>query len=271
MSRPSLEQVCEEFFERTENALTPASGLPRAVDEYFVERIKQDEITYASIEPGYYEGLRELVKSKVLPVYEEYLMIRAGILGRKHGRKLWAYVLGTVVALGVLEAVLSRARSLVPTLMVFTTFINALLGFAIYSLAQYKDEVLLRRARQQLQHSLAGLDKQLTTDITYDTHRRLMDDEVLKAEAMEIIAEYTNPAEFWRDYLKARQADPVSPQDMRRLQLPAFEKFLKYHADGSCSEVAREHRFNRLFVEAHELFIGKDRARYVMQHLRDFN
>ena len=31
--------------------------------------------------------------------------------------------------------------------------------------------------------------------------------------------------------------------------------------------VARQHRFNRLFLEAHEVFISRDRENYVLNHL----
>jgi hypothetical protein len=39
--------------------------------------------------------------------------------------------------------------------------------------------------------------------------------------------------------------------------------------DGQHSEVARQHRFNRLFIEAHEVFVSRDRENYVLDHLKD--
>jgi hypothetical protein len=56
---------------------------------------------------------------------------------------------------------------------------------------------------------------------------------------------------------------------MKALNVPAFEKFLKFHVDGQHSEVARQHRFNRLFIEAHEVFVSRDRKNYVLDHLKD--
>ena len=62
--------------------------------------------------------------------------------------------------------------------------------------------------------------------------------------------------------------DPTVPSEIRALNLPAFEKFLKFHVEGERSAVSRQHRFNRLFVEAHEIFISRDREHYVLDHLK---
>jgi hypothetical protein len=105
-------------------------------------------------------------------------------------------------------------------------------------------------------------------DSDYDQRRELLDDDILRGEASEILTHYESAADFWRDYLKVREADPTLPAEVKKLNVPAFERFLRFHADGRCSEVARQQRFNRLFLEAHELFISRDRANYALNHLK---
>jgi hypothetical protein len=58
------------------------------------------------------------------------------------------------------------------------------------------------------------------------------------------------------------------PGELKALALPAFEKFLRFHLDGQHSAAARQHRFNRLFIEAHEIFISRDREHYASDHLK---
>jgi hypothetical protein len=97
----------------------------------------------------------------------------------------------------------------------------------------------------------------------------LLDTDVLRAEVLEILTHYEKAEDFWRDYAKIRKADPTTPAELKALSVPAFDKFLKFHVDGQHSEVARQHRFNRLFIEAHEVFLSRDRDNYVLGHLRD--
>ena len=97
----------------------------------------------------------------------------------------------------------------------------------------------------------------------------MLDTDVLRAEALEILTHYEKASNFWRDFVKVREADPTTPTEMRALKVPAFEKFLKFHVDGQHSEVARQHRFNRLFIEAHEVFVSRDRESYVLDHLKN--
>jgi len=96
----------------------------------------------------------------------------------------------------------------------------------------------------------------------------LMDTDVLRAEALELLTHYDRAEDFWRDYQRVRQADPTAPSEVKNLNVPAFEKFLKFHAGGSVSPTARQHRFNRLFIEANEVFISRDRDKYVLDHLK---
>ena len=57
------------------------------------------------------------------------------------------------------------------------------------------------------------------------------------------------------------------PAAVKSLNVPAFERFLKFHAEGGHSAVARQHRFNRLFIEAQEVFVSRDRENYALNHL----
>jgi hypothetical protein len=85
---------------------------------------------------------------------------------------------------------------------------------------------------------------------------------------MEILTHYEHQEDFWRDYFKVRSADPTVPAELRMLKAPAFDKFLKFHLDGQRSAAARQQRFNRLFIEAQEVFISRDRDNYVLDHLK---
>ena len=91
---------------------------------------------------------------------------------------------------------------------------------------------------------------------------------MLRAEALEILTHYHSAEDFWKDYRRVREADPTVPGEARALNAPGFEKFLKFHLDGSHSSVARQHRFDRLFFEAHEILLSRDRKNYVLDHLK---
>ena len=262
-----LKEVCKDIFDQAENSLVPAGGLPKLVDDYFLERVKRDELAYASIEPAEYEAVREEVRREVLPLYAEYYRIRDSVLARKERRRPAFYIFGAIGGLQVLEFLFTKGRSLAPQILIPTLLAQAFLGFVLYALMQYKDDFILRRARGRLEHSLAGLDQRVATDITYEARRRLLEGDVLKTEAVALAARYERAEDFWRDYRRVRAADPATPAALAQLDLPAFAEFLKYHVDGSCSAVARQSRFNNLFLQAHEIFIGRDRAGYVPQHL----
>jgi hypothetical protein len=58
------------------------------------------------------------------------------------------------------------------------------------------------------------------------------------------------------------------PAEVKGLNAPAFARFLKFHVEGQASGVARQQRFNALFVEAHQVLISRDREKYVLNHLK---
>jgi hypothetical protein len=269
MSQFQLTRVSREIIDHAEKGLVSEKGLPKAVDDYFVQQLKQDELEHATVDAGFYEGLRNMVKAEVLPLYEQYRRDTARARERRQKRKVWQYVLGTVAAFEILEAVLTRGRSIAPQALIPTSILYAFIGFIVYTAAQYIDDLQLTRARRSLEKSLEGLESRVQTDADYDNRRQLLDADILRAEALEILTHYERPEDFWRDYQRVRAADPTVPGELRALNVPAFEKFLKYHVDGQQSPVARQHRFNRLFLEAHEVFISRDRENYVLNHLKN--
>ncbi len=268
MSQLQLKQISKDIIDHAEKAMVSPRGLPKVVDDYFIQHLKEDEIAHAEVDPKLYESLRALVKTEVLPLYEQFQAEAARIQERKQKRKLWQYVLGTVALFEIFEALVTRGRSIAPQVLIPTAIIESFLGFIIYTAAQYLDDRQLARARRRLEKSMEGLDSKVQTDVDYDNRRQLLDADVLRAEAVEILAQYERPEDFWRDYLKVREADPTVPGELKGLDVPAFEKFLKFHIDGQYSPVARQHRFDRLFIEAHELFINRDREHYVLNHLK---
>jgi hypothetical protein len=268
MSQLQLKKISNEIIERAEQSLVPEHKLPKVVDDYFVQRLKQDEMQHAEVDARLYEGLRNTVKAEVLPLYEQYRRETARFAERKQKRKVWQYIVGTFVSLELLEVILTRGRALAPPVLIPMAILYSFIGFIIYTAAQYFDDLQLSRARKRLEQSLEGLDEKVQTDADYDSRRQLLDADVLRAEAMEILTHYDRPEDFWRDFRKVREADPTVPGELKALNVPAFEKFLRFHVDGVHSDVARQHRFNRLFVEAHEVFISRDRENYVRNHLK---
>jgi len=268
MSQLQLTKVSREIIDHAEKGLVSEKGLPKVVDDYFIQRLKRDELEHATVDARFYEGLRKMVKAEVVPLYEQYRRDTARARERKQKRKVWQYVLGTVAAFEVLEAALTRGRSIAPQVLIPTSILYALIGFIVYTATQYIDDLHLARARRSLERSLEGLETRVQIGADYDNRRQLLDADVLRAEALEILTHYERSEDFWRDYQRVRAADPTVPAELRRLNLPAFEKFLKFHVDGQQSPVARQHRFNRLFLDAHEVFISRDREKYVLDHLK---
>jgi hypothetical protein len=267
MSQLQLQRISKEIIDRAERALVPNQALPKVVDDYFVQRLKQDEMEHAEVDSRLYDQFRRVVQSEVLPLYEQFRAEARRIRDRKQRRKIWQYVLGTVAFFELLEGLLSRGRSIAPQVLLPTAILYSLIGFIIYTAAQYLDDLQLARARSRLEKALEGLDLKAQTDADYDNRRQLLDTDVLRAEVLEILTHYESAEDFWRDYLRVREADPTSQSDLKRLNVPAFERFLRFHVEGQHSAVAREHRFNRLFLQAHEIFISRNRQQYVLNHL----
>jgi hypothetical protein len=267
MSQLQLKKISRDIIDHAEQAVVPDRGLPKVVDDYFVQHLKQDEMQHAEVDPRHYEGLRAAVKTEVLPLYEKFRHETAAARERKQKRKVWQYVLGTVAALEILEALFIHGRLAVPQMLVPSLILETFIGFIVYNAAQYIDDLQISSARKRLERAIEALQDKALTDAEYDQRRELLDADVLRAEALEILTAYERAEDFWRDYLKVRHADPTLPSEIKALQATAFEKFLKFHIDGQTSAAARQHRFNRLFIEASEVFISRDREHYVPHHL----
>ncbi len=268
MSELQLKKLSRELIDQAERSVIPKERLGQWVDEFFVERLKRAEMEHAEVDPKLYEGLRSIARSDVVPRYQKYRAETERIEERRSRRKLWQYVLGTAVLMEVVEGLLTRGRSILPQVMIPTAIFYSFVGFIIYSAAQYFDDLLLARARKRFENALEGLDNKVQTDVEYDNRRQLLQADVMHAEALEILTHYEEPAAFWADYSKVREADPTSPSAVRALGVVPFEKFLRYHVTGAYSEAARQQRFNRLFLEAQEVFVSRDREGYVVQHLK---
>jgi hypothetical protein len=270
MSQLQLNRISKDIIAHAEETLAPEKGLPKVVDDYFIQRMKQDEMEHAQVDTRLYDGLRRMVQSEVVPLYEQYRKDTARFRERRQQRKIWQYVLGTVGVCEVLEAILTHGRSVAPPVLIPTAILYSFIGFIIYTAAQYFDEVHLTRARKQLEKSIEGIEQKVQTDVNYDQRRQLLDADILRAEALEILAHYEQPEDFWRDYRMVREADPTVPAELRALNVPAFERFLKFHVNGDYSPAARQQRWDRLFIEAHEVFVSRDREHYVLDHLKGF-
>src|ERR1051325_11162716 len=112
MNDLQLKQISKDIIEHAEKGLVPEKGLPKVVDDYFIQHLKEDEMRHADIDPRIYENLRRMVKVEVLPLYEQFLAESVRIRERKQQRKLWRYVFGTVGVCEILEVILTRGRSL---------------------------------------------------------------------------------------------------------------------------------------------------------------
>lgn len=268
MSQLELKRVSKEVIDHVEKSMVSDKGLTKAVDDYFIRLVKQEEMQHPDVNPKLFDSMRGIVQGEVLPLYEQYRRETARVRERRQNRKLWPYVLGTIACVGVIEAFLTRGRSMAPQVLIPMAILNSFLGFVIFAGAQYYDDLLLRKARKRLEKALENLEMRALTDIEYDARRELADSDVLRAEALEVLTHYTDPEAFWRDYLKVREADPTLPGELRALGVPAFDRFLRFHVEGQQSGAARQHRFNRLFVEAQEVFINRDRDKYVLNHLK---
>lgn len=267
MSQTLLQDVSRDLVERAEEASVPAAQFGRLVDAYFVERLKKEELEHAPENTRLYDGLRGVIRTEVLPLYEAYLAEVGRLRERKARRRPWTFVLGTVVGMELLGVLLTRGRSLAPQLLFVSALANGLLGLLIYAATQYVDDRRIASARRRLEQALVKLGSRLATDLEYDQRRDLLEGEMLPGEVLEVVGRYSDAAGFWRDYARVRQTDPTTTADVEALGLAAFAGFLRPHVEGRLSSVARQDRFNRLFLAAHEHFIRLDRAGYVPGHL----
>jgi hypothetical protein len=266
MPTPTLALIAPELFQRFEAA--GGADRNRIIDDYFVELTKREEMDLGTVEPGYFYALKQIVRQDVVPLYDDYVRKREEIERRQTKRSPVWYVLGTIIGMETLEAILAKGKAFSPPMLVLSFVVEALIGFSIFGLAHLKDHRQISAAKNGLLQSLHHLDQRLIVDKQYASFKEMMgSDDLLRAEALEVIGQYADPNLFWRDYVRVRLADPVNKADCERLGIPAFTSFLKLHASSVYNEQAREHRFNGLFVLAHQAFLERDSEHYALDHL----
>ena len=82
MSQLQLKQISKEIIKHAEEAVVPERGLPKVVDDYFIQRLKLDEMQHAEVDSRLYEGLRTMVKAEVLPLSEQFRLETARVRER---------------------------------------------------------------------------------------------------------------------------------------------------------------------------------------------
>ena len=187
------------------------------VDDLFVQRLKEEEMHHAEVDATSYELLRQVFRKELLPLYEQYRNDTGRIRERRLHRKVWQYILGSVAVCELIEAFATKGRSIAPGVLIPSAIFYSFIGFIIYAAAQYIDELHIRRARRNLDKAIDLLEAKAQTDATYDARRQLMDEDVLRSEALEILTHYAEPEAFWRDYRRVREADPTGPGELKQL------------------------------------------------------
>ena len=164
MSQLQLRRVSKEIIDHAENALVPEQGMAKVVDDYFVQKLKEDELQYAEVDARLYEGMRKTVQKEVLPLYEKFKRETSRIRDRKQKRKIWQYTLGTIGFCEILEAIATHGRSIAPQVLIPSAILYSFIGLISYVAAQYIDDVQLTRARGRLEKSLENIERQVQTD-----------------------------------------------------------------------------------------------------------
>jgi hypothetical protein len=270
MSQTTLAKIAPELLQRLDEREAAGGHVDRTkfAREFFTQVEQRDEMAAGGLTPGYYTKLRQITERDVLPLYENYARKRQEILARQEKRPVWPFIVGAVVVGELIGAIFSKGRSLRPQLAIPMMFGEAMLGGILYILAQSRDRWRLNAVRQNLMRSVAALDEAALTRREYGLWKEVVgSDDLLRSEATQVIAQYASPEEFWRDYLKVRTLDPITPHTRAEANVPQFDDFLDLHIQGVYAEEARQRRFNQLFVIAEQEFIDKDPAGYVQRQL----
>jgi hypothetical protein len=261
----NLEAVCSELFSKLEDSLvTDRSAF---IDDYFVTLAKRDEMAMLWVDPPYYQHLKTIVRSEVLPLYDQYCALRQRTLEKNDKRTLGKYIAYTVGICAVLETLFSEGRVLRPLTLGPALALDALLGWGLYQWVNWRAGARLRAASERLLNAIREIDTKHDVARRYDIFREYSGGELLNAELQELLAAYSKPDEFWRDYCRVRRADPTTETAARELGVPRFASFLELHAKGVYSPEARGQRFNQLFLMAHKAFLLNDPSGYALGHL----
>jgi hypothetical protein len=266
ISQRTLLDVCMDLFGKLESSLI--TDRQAFIDAYFVTLVKQDEMAMLWTEPAYYEHLRTVIQKEVLPIYDHYAAIRSKVRERLEQRSWPKYCMWALgICLG-LELFLTEGRVLRPPMLLPTVAVDALIGYGLFYLVNFRETSALKTARKNLLNRIRELDTQHDVAKRYEIFRSYTGGELLTAELQSLLASYASPGEFWNDYQAVRQADPTTPADLAKLDRKRFNGFLELHVNGTYSPEARQQRFNALFLLAHKTFILNDRGNYVLDHLQ---
>ena len=86
MSQLQLKKISKDIIEHAEEAMVAEHGLPKVVDDYFIQQLKRDEMEHAEVDAKLYEGMRRVVKEEVLPLYEPFRVDTARARERRQNR-----------------------------------------------------------------------------------------------------------------------------------------------------------------------------------------
>jgi hypothetical protein len=265
IAQRTLLDVCMDLFGKLEAGLV--SDRQEFVNGFFATLVKQDEMATLWTEPAYYEHLRTVIQKEVLPLYDRYCAIRGKVLERMERRSWPRYCMWAVgICLG-LELFFTEGRVLRPLMLLPAVAVDALLGYGLYYLVNFRDASALKSARRNLLSSIREIDTQHEVAKRYEIFRTYTGGDLLTAELQLLLASYSSPNDFWDDYYAARKADPTTPADLEKLGIKRFNGFLELHVNGAYSPEARQQRFNALFLLAHKAFILNDREHYVLNNL----
>jgi hypothetical protein len=266
IAQRTLLDVCMDLFGKLESSLI--TNRPAFIDAYFATLVKQDEMATLWTEPAYYEHLRTVIQKEVLPIYDHYSAIRAKALERMEQRAWPKYCMWAVGICLTLEMFFTEGRVLRPTMLLPAVAVDALVGYGLFYVVNFRENSALKQARKNLLNRIRELDTQHDVAKRYEIFRTYTGGELLTAELQSLLASYASPGDFWTDYQAVRQADPTTPGELEKLGRKRFNSFLELHVNGTYSPEARQQRFNALFLLAHKTFILNDRENYVLNHLQ---
>src|SRR3982751_2095524 len=127
-------------------------------DSYFATLVKQDEMATLWTEPAWYEHLRTVLVKEVLPLYDRYSAGRAKLVAKMERRSWPKYCLWAIGVLLGLELLFTEGRVLRPQALLPAVAVDALLGFCLYYLANFREASALKRMRKNLVNTIRELD-----------------------------------------------------------------------------------------------------------------
>ncbi len=259
-----LEDVWQDLFKQLEDE--QVSDLSRRVDLYFEDSARAMELASMGVDASYHGELSRVIKQEILPAYEQYQQEKTAILEKKADRKLWKYVVGTVLIGNVLEAIVTRGKSMRPPVFVVTGIAETIVGTLLYGIVNLADRMRIDGARKRLEKTVTSIASRADQKHLYRQHLEVIGQDLMEADAIGILSTYDNARDFWADYKRARIADPTNTHAIEQLGLPAFSAFLHQHCDDEYTNLRRNQRWDKLFVMAHEYFL-EQKNDYALTHL----